>query len=82
MDATNKSGTKTEVELVPTEVLISELQKRHCAFVFLGIIFKTQSQYTIIRRFNGHRHVCLGMLSNMASIINEYENKNLGPTIE
>lgn len=67
----------TDLTLVGTDELLEELYKRHDAVVIAGIRFtKVRGDYEIMRYFRGHRIVCLGMLENVKSFINEEENKN------
>lgn len=72
----------TEIGLIPTDALINEIIKRHDAIIFAGKIHRNINQYTVTRRYSGHRDTCLAMCSNLASLINADENKSLGPIIE
>lgn len=65
-----------------TAELIAELTKRHDAIVVTGIRFETNNGgYTVTRHHSGHRYVCLGLISNMESLINPIENSSLGKPI-
>ncbi len=69
--------TQIDLTFVSTKELIAELAKRHDALVIGGMNFKSKDAYNVVRFRQGHRHVCLGLLSNIQSIINDEENKNL-----
>lgn len=72
------SGTaKTDLTFISSKELIDELAKRHDALVVLGMRFNKLNQYSITRFHAGHRYVCLGMMSNMQSLINDTENEQL-----
>lgn len=70
-------GSTESLTFVDTKQLIDELARRHDAFIILGMKFKTENNYEVVRFHQGHRYVCLGMLDNMKSLINEIENKSL-----
>lgn len=70
-------STQADLTFVSTKELIAELAKRHDALVVGGMNFKSKDAYNVVRFRQGHRHVCLGLLSNIASIINDDENKTL-----
>lgn len=80
MESNNK--TKQDLSLVATDELLNELYRRHDAVIFAGKLHRNSIQYTITRKFYGNRDVCLAMCSNLSSIINDAENKCLGPIIE
>lgn len=83
MDGTNASPpTKVDLSLIPLEDILKELFKRHDSVIFAGVIHKNVSQYTVTRRYYGHRYSCLALCSNLTSIINDDENKSLGPVSE
>lgn len=85
MENTNDAGPTTSsnaLSLVSTTDLLKELKSRHHAVVFSAMIFKSNDRYDIIREYSGHRFVCLGMLSNLESLINPVENSSLGPMFE
>lgn len=85
MDASNNANdhqVTKDLSLVSVNDLIAELMKRHDAVVFAGKIHRSALQYTVTRRWNGHRDTCLAMCSNLESLINDAENKSLGPVIE
>lgn len=76
------TGEKKDLSLVPLDDLLSELFKRHDSVIFAGVIHKNALQYTVTRKYYGHRYSCLALCSNLASVINDYENKSLGPIPE
>lgn len=70
--------TGQDLTFVSTDDLITELGKRNDAMVFLGMRFTSvDGKYEIKRIHHGHRYICLGMLSNVESVINDIENNNL-----
>ncbi len=75
-------ATKQDLSLVPVQDLLAELFKRHDSVIFAGVIHKSAQQYTVTRRYYGHRYSCLALCSNLSSVINDDENKSLGPVIE
>lgn len=70
-------GTSQELTFVSTKDLMEELARRHDAVVILGMRFTSKDGYNIARFHRGHRYVCLGMLSNAATLINDMENGSL-----
>ena len=71
---------KTELSLCSTKDLMAELARRHDALVIAGMKFTTTSGgYSVTRYHQGHRHVCIGMMSNIESLLNQIENSSLGP---
>ncbi len=75
-------ATKQDLSLIPLNELLAELYKRHDSVIFAGVIHKNANQYTVTRKYYGHRYSCLALCSNLTSIINDDENKSLGPVIE
>lgn len=58
------------LSLVPTDDLLDELFKRHDALVVTGMKFTASNgAYVTLRRFNGNRYVCNGMLDTMQALI-------------
>lgn len=80
MDSSNQ--TKQDLSLVSIDELLAELYKRHDAVIFAAKIHKNVQQYSIIRKWYGHLDSCRAMCSNLEFLMNEAENKSLGPTIE
>lgn len=85
MDSTqgnNTPKTNIDLSLVSFEEIWLELCRRydHCCFV--GIIQKNSMQYLMTRKYKGFRAMCVGLLSNMISLVNKEENESLGPVIE
>lgn len=74
--------TKVDLTFVTKKQLIDELAKRHDAIVVLGLRFESQIKYTVTRYHAGNRHVCLGLISNESSIINNIENSQLNKDME
>lgn len=74
--------TKVDLSLVSLEDLTQEIFKRHDSVILACVIHKNALQYTVTRRYKGHRYSCLALCSNLASVINDDENKNLGPVVE
>ena len=74
--------TKEDLTFTSTDSLLTELAKRHDALVVLGMRFTTKDGYNITRYHRGHRYVCLGMLSNAQSLINNVENEHLRDSVE
>lgn len=73
--------TALDLNLLSTDDLCAELIRRN-DFIVIGLLkLTTPSQYIVTRKFSGSRHVCLGLLSNLMSIINDDENKSLGKMI-
>lgn len=73
----DRESTK-DLTFVPTLQLVEELKKRHDALIVCGVRFTdVKGAYKVLRVHNGHRFVCLSLLSNMESIINSIENANL-----
>jgi hypothetical protein len=63
-----------DLSLVPTEEMINELQKRFDHIVFTALkIQDSRNNYIALRRFNGHRIVCIGILDLMKKIILDIE---------
>ncbi len=75
-------ATKQDLSLVPLSELLAELYKRHDSVIFAGVIHKNANQYTVTRKYYGHRYSCLALCSNLTSLINHDENRSLGPCIE
>ncbi len=75
-------STKQDLSLVSINDMLFELFKRHDSVIFAGVIHKNSKQYTVTRKYYGHRYSCLALCSNLTSIINDDENKSLGPVIE
>lgn len=68
----------TVLTFISTKDLLDELYKRHDAVVVAGIKFtKVRGDYEVTRYFRGHRVVCLGVIENVKSLINDEENRNL-----
>lgn len=74
--------TGVDLSLVSFDDLYAELCKRYDYCVFAGIIHKSAPQYFVTRKYKGFRSMCLGLVSNLESMINKEENENLGPVIE
>ena len=67
-----------DLTFVSTAHLVEELKKRHDAIVISAVRFTdVKGAYKVLRVHNGHRFVCLSLLSNLESIINSIENANL-----
>lgn len=73
----NGNTKAQDLTFVSTADMLAELNKRHDALIILGMRFEEKERYTIIRHQQGHRYVLLGMLSNMADLINKIENEHL-----
>lgn len=74
--------TKVDLSLISMDELMNEMFRRHDSVIIAGVVHKTAAQYQVVRRYYGHRYSCLALCSNLASLINADENKNLGPVIE
>lgn len=68
---------KVDLTFMSSKELIDELAKRNDALVVLGMRFETNSKYAVTRYFQGNRFVCLGLLANEESRINNIENEQL-----
>ncbi len=62
---------KADLTLVSNKDLIDELAKRHDGLVISGIKFTTQTNFLLTKHWGGNHFVCLGLLSDMARIINK-----------
>ena len=73
-----ESNKTIDLTFIATKELIEELDKRYDALNIAGIKFtNVNGGYSVTRHWNGHRYVCLGLLANLESLINEAENKSL-----
>lgn len=66
-----------DLTFIQTSELIDELNRRHDALIVLGMRFNSKDAYGITRFHQGHRYVCLGLLSNATAMINEVEMAQL-----
>jgi hypothetical protein len=74
----DKPTEKFDLTFCSSDELVKELNKRHDALIISGVKFTNiNGEYKVIRNYFGHRLVCLGLLSNMSSLINIEENKSL-----
>lgn len=70
------------LQLVPTDELIGELQRRHDGMIFSAIRFtKFNGDYVVVRKNSGHRMVCLGLLETLKQKISfeELSSQNIIP---
>lgn len=74
--------SKIDLSLVSFEDMWQEMCKRYDHCVFSGVIHKSNPQYFITRKYKGYRFMCIGLTSNLATLINGDENGSLGPVIE
>ena len=74
--------TNVDLSLVSFEDLYVEICKRYDYCVFAGLIHKSTPQYFVTRKYKGFRMMCLGLISNLETLINKEENDGLGPVIE
>lgn len=67
---------KIDLTFVSNDDLLNELVKRHDAIVITGVRFtKTNGDYVVMRRRNGNRFVCIGLLDTFRHLIEQEENQ-------
>jgi len=74
--------SKVDLSLVSFEDMWQEMCRRYDHCVFSGVIHKSYPQYFITRKYKGYRLMCVGLVSNLSTLINSDENNGLGPVIE
>ena len=74
--------TNIDLSLVSFDDIYNELCKRYDFCVFGSIKINSPINYVVTRKYKGSRYTCLGLLSNMLSLVNKDENDSLGPIIE
>ena len=74
--------TNVDLSLISFEDMYAELCKRYDHCVFAGIVHQSQPKYVVTKKYKGYRYVCMGLLSNLETMINKDENESLGPAIE
>jgi len=73
---------KVDLSLVSFEDMYMELCRRYDHCVFAGVIHQSVPKYLVTRKYKGYRYVCLGLISNLETMVNKDENESLGPCIE
>ena len=74
--------TNVDLSLASFDDLYAELCRRYDHCIFAGVIHKSVPQYFVTRKYKGYRFMCLGLTSNLETLINKEENEGLGPVIE
>lgn len=66
---------KIDLTFVSTDAMMDELVKRHDAIVITSVRFtKTDGAYVVLRRRNGNRFVCCGLIDTFRHMIEQEEN--------
>jgi hypothetical protein len=82
MEQANLPPTKVDLSLISLDDIVQEIFRRHDSVIIGALKYKDVAHYNVLRKYYGHRHSCLALASNLASLINNDENKSLGPMVE
>ena len=63
-----------EVQLIPTNELLTELMSRHDTVIFMGVRLQTKEEITTYRRWKGNPYTCVGLCGSVVkNILKDYE---------
>ena len=61
--------TNVDLSLASFDDIYAELCRRYDHCVFAGVIHKSVPQYFVTRKYKGYRLMCLGLVSNLESLL-------------